>query len=759
MTPDISSALSSPARISPSESRTSGDPKTTSNATAIEAGLRDAPGSLRGSSGWSSTEPPDGTVHGVPKGGPARHSSSSTTPASGPAAGTNGDGIADAHAVAGAADTVAFWEQQALRLDWAPSATPGGMPWHTAHRKVPADAEAGTGPDITWFEGGRLNVAYNCVDRHVAAGRGDKVALHFEGEPGDRRSITYAELQREVSKAANALLALGITKGDRVVIYLPVIPETVIITLAVARIGAIHSLVFGGFSAEALRFRVEDTRAKLLVTTDGQFRRGAAVPVKDNADAAVAGRNEVEHVLVINRTTPAGELAAVPMTEGRDVWWHDAVEPASDVHEAEAFDAETPLFIMYTSGTTGKPKGLVHTSGGYLTQASWSFEHLFSNPDPELRDQDVHWCTADLAWVTAHTYEIYGPLSNGATQVIFEGTPNTPHPGRHFEIIERYGVTQYYTAPTLVRSLMGWFPDGVPDSYDLSSIRLLGTVGEAVNPEAWRWLRHNVGRGTVPVVDTWWQSETGATILSPAPTDTEFKPGCAARPLPGVSTRIVDDAGNTVPPGVQGYIVVDTPGPAIARTVWGNPQRYFDSYWRKYAAQGWFLAGDGAKYDDDGDIWILGRVDDTLNVSGHLLSTIEIESALVSHPDVVEAGVCPVADPKTGHAVVAFVVLKNSAAVSSAAAHRVNAKRREDVAADLRNHVAKAIGPIAKPRDVVVVPDVPKTRSGKIMRRLLTQLFEGTALGDTTSLQNEPAIAGIQDALRDHAAVTAATRS
>lgn len=735
MTPEISSALPSFARISPAETRTAEVPQTTSNATAIEAGLRDAPGSLRGSSGWSSTEPTEGAVHGVPTGGLARHSS--TTPGSVQYSGLDTD-----------LDTVEFWEQQALRLDWATpgQAGHGGKPWPTAHRRVPANLETGTGPDITWFEGGRLNVAHNCVDRHVAAGRGDKVALHFEGEPGDRRTVTYADLQREVSKAANALLDLGIAKGDRVVIYLPVIPETVIITLAVARIGAIHSLVFGGFSAEALKFRVEDTGAKLLVTTDGQFRRGVAVPVKDNADAAVSGDNAIEHVLVVNRTTPADRLATVPMTEGRDVWWHDAVGTASEVQEAEAFDAETPLFIMYTSGTTGKPKGLVHTSGGYLTQASWSFEHLFSNPDPALRDQDVHWCTADLAWVTAHTYEIYGPLSNGATQVIFEGTPNTPHPGRHFEIIERYGVTQYYTAPTLVRSLMGWFPDGVPDTYDLSSIRMLGTVGEAVNPEAWRWLRRNVGAGTAPVVDTWWQSETGAAILSPAPTDTEFKPGCAARPLPGVSTRIVDDAGNTVPPGVQGFIVVDTPGPAIARTVWGNPQRYFDSYWRKYAAQGWFLAGDGAKYDDDGDIWILGRVDDTLNVSGHLLSTIEIESALVSHPDVVEAGVCPVADPKTGHAVVAFVVLKGG--VSAVSTRSIND--------DLRNHVAKEIGPIAKPRDVVVVPDVPKTRSGKIMRRLLTQLFEGTTLGDTTSLQNEPAIAGIQAVLRRRTAVPSA---
>ncbi len=704
---------------------------TTSDATASEEGLLDAPGPLHGSSGWSSIEPTDGAVHGADFGGRARQRGFDER-------GFDGSGFDESGSAVG------FWEEQARRLHWA-------APWRTAHSWTPTDVEAGQGPDIKWFDGGKLNVAYNCVDRHVLAGRGDRVALYFEGEPGDRRAITYAELQREVSKAANALLELGITKGDRVVIYLPVIPETVIITLAVARIGAIHSLVFGGFSAEALRFRVEDTQAKLLVTTDGQYRRGVAVPVKANADAAVSGDNAIERVLVINRTTPAEDLANVNMQEGRDVWWHDVVDTASNVHEPKAFDAETPLFIMYTSGTTGKPKGLVHTSGGYLTQASWSFEYLFSNPDPSQRETDVHWCTADLAWVTAHTYEIYGPLSNGVTQVIFEGTPNTPHPGRHFEIIERYKVTQYYTAPTLVRSLMGWFPDGVPESYDFSSIRLLGTVGEAVNPEAWRWLRDNIGGGTAPMVDTWWQSETGATIMSPAPTDTEFKPGCAARPLPGVSTRVVDETGALSEPGVQGFIVVDRPGPAIARTVWGNPRRYFDSYWSQYAEQGWFLAGDGAKYDSDGDIWILGRVDDTLNVSGHLLSTIEIESALVSHPDVVEAGVCPVADPTTGHAVVAFVVLRSDAADD--ASGDASSESAAHVANTLRNHVAKEIGPIAKPRDVVVVADVPKTRSGKIMRRLLTQLFEGSALGDTTSLQNEPAIAGIQDVLRERALV------
>ncbi|PYI38721.1 acetate--CoA ligase [Arthrobacter psychrolactophilus] len=627
-------------------------------------------------------------------------------------------------------ERISFWAEQAQRLDWA-------QPWHTDHTFVSAfdpDSEELRVPSIEWFAGGKLNAAVNCVDRHVSAGNGEKVALYCEGEPGDRRVITYRELQDEVCKAANTLESLGIGKGDRVVIYLPVIAETIIITLAVARIGAIHSLVFGGFSAEALQFRVEDTGAKLLVTTDGQFRRGKAVPVKANADAAVSGENSIEHVLVVRRTG-----SDIEWTEGRDLWWHETVELASTEHTAEYFDAETPLFIMYTSGTTGQPKGLVHTTGGYLTQASYSHELLFSHPDPAQRETDVHWCTADLAWVTAHTYEIYGPLSNGVTQVIFEGTPNTPHPGRHFEIIERYGVTSYYTAPTLVRSLMGWFPDGVPAHHDLSSLRLLGTVGEAVNPQAWTWLREQLGGGTLPMVDTWWQSETGATILSPRPSDTAFKPGCAARALPGVSVRIVNDDGADVGCDEQGLIVVDGIGPAMARTVWGNPQRYLDSYWSKFAKQGYFLAGDGARYDTDGDVWILGRIDDVINISGHRLSTIEIESALVSHPLVIEAGVTPVTDALTGHAVVAFVVISNPEALSA-----------PEVQDQLRAHVARKIGPIAKPAAVVVVPDVPKTRSGKIMRRLLTQMFEGTPLGDTTSLQNEEAVAGIIAAVTEY---------
>ncbi|ROQ52445.1 acetyl-coenzyme A synthetase [Rathayibacter sp. PhB152] len=625
-----------------------------------------------------------------------------------------------------AADPVAFWEEAARRLDWV-------EPWHTAHRWEPAvPQEDGTlsVPRATWFEGGTLNVAVNCVDRHVDAGRGDKTALHFEGERGDRRSISYAELQRDVARAAHALTALGIGKGDRVVVYLPVIPETVVITLAIARIGAIHSLVFGGFSAEAVRFRVEDTGAKLLVTTDGQFRRGVAVPVKANADHAVAGVASIEHVLVVRRT--GDETPDLPWTEGRDVWWHDVVDGQSDVHEAEAFDAETPLFIIYTSGTTGKPKGLVHTSGGYLTQASWTHWAVF-----DAKPDDVHWCTADLAWVTAHTYEIYGPLSNGLTQVIYEGTPNTPHTARHFEIIERYGVTVYYTAPTLIRTLMTWFPEGVPSEYDLSSLRLLGTVGESINPEAWVWFHERIGGGRCPIVDTWWQSETGAAVMCPLPGVSTLKPGSSLGALPGLGALVVDEAGERVPNGSGGYLVVDRTGPALARTVWGNPERYRDSYWARYADRGYFFSGDGAKYDADGDIWVLGRVDDVINVSGHRLSTIEIESALVAHPAVGEAGVVGVEDATTGQAIAAFVIPSDEAIDRAEEDPAYWTALEADLSQVLREHVATAIGPIAKPRDVVVVPDLPKTRSGKIMRRLLGDIRDGRALGDVTSLQDD----------------------
>ncbi|HWK78090.1 acetate--CoA ligase [Microbacterium sp.] len=625
------------------------------------------------------------------------------------------------------ADPIAFWEDAARRLDWA-------TPWHTA-----LDWQQPTGdaiPAARWFDGGTLNVAYNCVDRHVEAGRGDKVALHFEGEPGDRTAVSYADLQRRVSQAANALEALGIVPGDRVVVYLPVLIETVVIALACARIGAVHSLVFGGFSAEAVRFRLADTGAKLLVTSDGQFRRGTAVEVKSAADLAAADLPDLEHVLVVRRTGQD-----VPWTERRDVWWHDVVDTAAETHEAQPFAAEHPLFIIYTSGTTGKPKGLVHTSGGYLAHASWAhWAHFDAKPD------DVHWCTADLAWVTAHTYEIYGPLSNGLTQVIYEGTPDSPDRERHLEIIERYGVTVYYTAPTLIRTFMTWFGDELPAGHDLSSIRLLGTVGEAINPEAWVWFRRTFGRDELPIVDTWWQSETGAAMIVPLPGATTLKPGSASVALPGIDAAVVDESGDEVAAGRSGTLVIRRPWPGMARTVWGNPQRYRDSYWSDFAEHGdyggYYVAGDGATRDADGYIWILGRLDDVVNVSGHRLSTIEIESALVADPSVGEAGTAGVSDPITGQAVVAFVMPSGNGDVTASA---------------LRDRVAREIGPVAKPRHIVPVPDLPKTRSGKIMRRLLAQLWEAEqdrragrepqALGDTTSLQNRDAVAGIAAAL------------
>lgn len=633
---------------------------------------------------------------------------------------------AEAYARA-AADPTAFWEEAARRLEWSAD-------WHTAQEWDPPSGDAV--PAARWFPGGTLNVARNCVDRHVEAGSGDRVALYFEGERGDRETVTYADLQRRVSRAANALQGLGVRPGDRVVIYLPVLVETIVVTLACARIGAVHSLVFGGFSAEALRFRLADTGAKVLVTSDGQFRRGTAVEVKSTADAAAAGMPDLEHVLVLRRTGQD-----VPWTPGRDIWWHEAVNAASPEHAAQPFDAEHPLFIVYTSGTTGKPKRLVHTSGGYLTHASWAhWAHFDAKPD------DVHWCTADLAWVTAHTYEIYGPLSNGLTQVVYEGTPDTPDRERHLEIIERYGVTVYYTAPTLIRTFMTWFGDTLPSGRDLSTLRLLGTVGEAINPEAWVWFRRNFGRDELPVVDTWWQSETGAAMIAPLPGATALKPGSASVPLPGIDATVVDEHGSEVAPGVSGTLVVRRPWPGMGRTVWGNPERYRDAYWSAYAgygeAGGYYVAGDGATRDADGYIWILGRLDDVVNVSGHRLSTIEIESALVAHEAVGEAGTTGVSDPVTGQAVVAFVVASGRMAVTASV---------------LREQVARAIGPVAKPKHVVVVPDLPKTRSGKIMRRLLAQLWEAEQdrragrsprpFGDTTSLQNPGAVGGIADAL------------
>ncbi len=601
-----------------------------------------------------------------------------------------------AYARAGA-DPEAFWSEQARRLEWT---------------RTPEQGYDGSAfPDVTWFADGTLNVARNCVDRHVEGGAGEKVALHWEGEPGDTRTVTYADLQAQVSRCAHALTELGVGRGDVVVVYLPVLVETVVVMLACARIGAVHSMVFGGFSASALRFRVTDGNAKLLVTTDGQYRRGRSVPVKPNADDAVDGVDSVEHVLVVRRT---GDDVA--WTEGRDVWWHDVVDRQPAEHTAQAFDAESPLMLVYTSGTTGTPKGLLHTMGGYLTQASWTSWACFDH-----KPDDVYWCTADLAWVTAHTYEVYGPLSNGVTQVIYEGTPDSPEPGRHFDIIARYGVTVYYTAPTLVRTYMKWGEE-IPGGYDLSSLRLLGSVGEAINPEAWRWFHRVIGGGRCPIVDTWWQSETGAAVVAPLPGVTTLKPGSATHALPGLSVRVVDEAGHDCGPDSGGLLVIDRPWPAMARTVWGDPERFRRSYFEKFAAQGWYTAGDGARVDGDGYVWLQGRVDDVMNVSGHRLSSIELESALVSHPRVAEAGVVGAPDATTGQAVVAFVIAAGEAAPG------------EDLNAELRAHVGRELGPVARPREVIVVDELPKTRSGKIMRRLLLDVTAGREPGDTTSL-------------------------
>ncbi|PFG21117.1 acetate--CoA ligase [Serinibacter salmoneus] len=644
------------------------------------------------------------------------------------------------------ADPLAFWAQAADRLQW-------DTPWREVLDWTPPAPSATpttptTPPAARWFTGGRLNATTNCVDRHVAAGLGAKVAIHWEGEDGERRTVTYADLQQQVARAAHALSALGVTAGDRIVIYLPVLVETVVATLAAFRIGAVASLVFGGFSAEAVRFRIADTGAKVLVTSDGQYRRGAAVPVKQAADEAAEGL--VDHVLVVRRT---GDIprSEVPWTPGRDVWWHEALAAApADAadHAPLSVDAEHPLFIVYTSGTTGRPKGLVHTTGGYLTHAGWAhWAHFDAKPT------DVHWCTADLAWVTAHTYAIVGPLLNGLTEVLYEGTPDTPHRERHLEIIQRYGVTTYYTAPTLLRTLHSWFGEDLPAGYDLSSLRLLGTVGEAINPETWRWFQRAFSAqasAPLPIIDTWWQSETGAAMVAPLPGVTALKPGSATHPLPGIAVEVVDDDGAPVPAGTPGTLVVTRPWPGMARTVWGDPQRYVEAYWSRYAGHGpwggYFVAGDGAMRDADGHLWLLGRLDEVVNVSGHRLSTIEIESALVAHPAVTEAGATGVPDPLTGQAVAVFVVpTRQPPARDLAAWAALEGELREE----LRCAVARGIGPIAKPAHVVLVPEVPRTRSGKILRRLLAQLHAGAELGDTTSLQNPWAVARIAAAL-DH---------
>jgi len=600
------------------------------------------------------------------------------------------------------ADRLAFWAKQANHLHW--------------HKPFTKTLNWNNAPFARWFEDGELNVAYNCLDRHVAEGRGDRVAIHFEGEPGDTRSYTYAELTTEVKRAANAIAAMGVGQGDVVAIYLPMIAEAAIAMLAVARLGAIHSVVFGGFSAEALHTRIEDASAKLVITADGGFRRGAASALKPAVDEALADNKcpSVKNVLVVKRT--GQDTAFNPEI---DTWWHEALEAASPEHEAQPFEAENPLFILYTSGTTGKPKGILHTSGGYLTQASYTHRNVF-DLHPET---DVYWCTADVGWITGHSYVVYGPLANGATQVIYEGTPDSPHPGRWWEIIEKYGVSIFYTAPTAIRSFMKQGRE-IPDKFNLKSLRVLGSVGEPINPEAWMWYRDVIGGGKCPIVDTWWQTETGAIMISPLPGLTTLKPGSAQVALPGIEMAVVNDDGRALEPGHGGYLVITEPWPSMLRGIWKNPDRYQEGYWSRFPTR--YFAGDGAKLDHDGDLWVLGRVDDVMNVSGHRLSTAELESALVAHPWVAEAAVVGATDELTGQTPVAFVILRTDKVAEAGDDTNVNNV--------LRNHVAKEIGPIAKPRQIMVVPELPKTRSGKIMRRLLRDVAEHRDIGDTTTL-------------------------
>ncbi|MFI6427962.1 acetate--CoA ligase [Promicromonospora sp. NPDC050880] len=608
-----------------------------------------------------------------------------------------------------AADRLGFWAEQANEL----------VTWTTPFTET---LDWSGAPVARWFADGMLNAAYNAVDRHVAAGHGDRVAIHFEGEPGDTRTVTYADLQREVSRAANALTELGVATGDRVVIYLPMLVESVVAMLACARIGAPHSVVFGGFSADALRSRIADAEATLVITADGGFRRGAPSALKPAVDEALAPKEgeaatTVRKVLVVRRTEQD-----VDWVEGRDVWWHEALEAASDQHEPVPVEAEHPLFILYTSGTTGKPKGILHTTGGYLTQAAYTHKNVF-DLKPET---DVYWCTADVGWVTGHSYVVYGPLVNGATQVLYEGTPDTPHRGRWWELIEKYKVSILYTAPTAIRTCMKW-GDDIPGGFDLSSLRVLGSVGEPINPEAWMWYRRVIGGDRTPIVDTWWQTETGAIMISPLPGVTAAKPGSAQVALPGIAATVVDDEAKPVPDGGGGYLVLSEPWPSMLRGIWGDLDRYKETYWSRF--EGLYFAGDGAKKDEDGDIWLLGRVDDVMNVSGHRLSTTEIESALVSHEIVAEAAVVGAADDTTGQAVVAFVILRGD--------HAGRASTPEgaaEVQKELRDHVGKEIGPIAKPKKILVVPELPKTRSGKIMRRLLRDVAEDRAVGDATTL-------------------------
>ena len=571
-------------------------------------------------------------------------------------------------------------------------------------------------PYAEWFSDGTLNVSYNCLDRHVLAGRGDKVAFYWEGEPGDSRVITYSQLLDEVQRFANVLKNLGIKKGDRVNIYLPMIPEAAVSMLACARIGAAHSVVFGGFSSQSLSDRINDAEAKLLITADGGWRRGEVFPLKSQADEALKSTKTIEHVVVVKRGNND-----VSMTPGRDVWYHEEMAKADTVCVAEPMEAEHLLFLLYTSGTTGKPKGIMHTTAGYLTHVTTTFKYAFDHK-PET---DIFWCTADVGWVTGHSYIVYGPLANGATQIMYEGVPNFPANDRIWQIIEKYKATIFYTAPTAIRTYMKWGAQE-PEKHDLSSLRLIGTVGEPINPEAWIWYNENIGGSRCPIIDTWWQTETGGMMITPLPGVTVTKPGSATFPLPGIGAELVDEQGNRVLSG-GGYLTLTTPWPGMLRGIWGDQKRYRETYWSRFPGR--YFAGDGAKLDSDGYLWLLGRVDDVMNVSGHRISTTEVESALVSHPSVAEAAVVGANDAMTGQAIIAYVTLRGGLEVD------------EKV---LREHVAKEIGPIAKPKTIFFTPDLPKTRSGKIMRRLLRDVAEGRNIGDTTTLADASVVSELQ---------------
>ena len=605
-------------------------------------------------------------------------------------------------------DYLAFWEEQASNLFW--------------HKKWDQVLDWQS-PFAKWFIGGKLNASYNALDRHVLEGRGDRIAFLFEGEPGDSKQITYSQLLTEVKKCANALTSLGIKSGDRVAIYMPMIPEAAIAMLACARVGAAHSVVFGGFSADSLLARIQDADASLVITADGGFRKGSAFALKSIVDEALKGETNVNNVLVVKRTGQEVSFTT------RDIWWHELVDKQSSEHEAEAFDSEHPLFILYTSGTTAKPKGIAHTTGGYLTQAAFTHKMVF-DLKPE---KDIYWCTADVGWITGHSYVVYGPLINGATQVIYEGTPDTPHKGRIFEIIEKYKVTILYTAPTLIRTWMKW-GDEHPNRFNLKSLRLLGSVGEPINPEAWIWYRKVIGSDSCPIVDTWWQTETGAIMISPLPGITATKPGSAMRSLPGISVKVIDNEAKEVGNGGGGYLVIDRPWPSMLRGIWGEPERYKQTYWSRF--DGLYFAGDGAKLDSDGALWLLGRVDDVMNVSGHRISTTEVESALVSHPSIAEAAVVGAKDEITGQAIVAFVILRGGVAAD------------KDLEQSLKSHVTKEIGAIARPRQIMVVLELPKTRSGKIMRRLLQDVAENRAVGDATTLADPNVMKLISEGLK-----------